>query len=142
MLDALYAAPELAQRISRLVGIAAQPTGVRGSYSFYDRPGDFLGLHRDIQTCDVTLIVCLDRSGGATPETGALRLYPNAARCPLAKIAAARPARDISMHPGQAVVLLGGVIPHEVLPADATFRRTVAVLCFRADAGLPAAAAS
>ena len=136
MLDMLYAAPDLAGRIGALVGAAAQPTGSRGSYSYYDRPGDFLGLHRDIETCDVTLIVCLERSGGAEPGTGALRLYPRAARRPLAEIGGDEPARDIAMRPGQAVVLLGGTIPHEVRPADATFRRSIAVLCFRADGAL------
>ena len=133
VLDAFYASPDLAQRIGRLVGAKTEPTGSRGSYSFYDRPGDFLGLHRDIHTCDVTLIVCLARSGGAAPETGALRLYPAALRAPLEEVGEDTPARDISMQPGQAVVLLGGAIPHRVLPADETFRRTIAVLCFRAD---------
>ena len=133
VLDAVYADRDLAHRIGRLVGTGAWPTGSRGSYSFYDHPGDFLGLHRDIQTCDVTLIVCLERSGGAAPDTGALRLYPAAARRPLEDITPTSPARDISMRPGQAVVLLGGVIPHRVLPADETFRRSIAVLCFRAE---------
>jgi hypothetical protein len=135
VLDAVYADRGLAHRIGGLVGTGASPTGSRGSYSFYDRPGDFLGLHRDILTCDVTLIVCLERSGGAAPEVGALRLYPAAARHALEEITATSPARDIQMRPGQAVVLLGGVIPHRVLPADATFRRSIAVLCFRAGGG-------
>ena len=136
VLDAIYAAPDLAERIGRLAGTAARPTGSRGSYSFYDRPGDFLGLHRDIHTCDVTLIVCLERSGG-TGRTGALRLYPGAVRSPLEEIGTGTPARDISMRPGQAVVLLGGAIPHRVLPADETFRRTIAVLCYCADGRAP-----
>jgi hypothetical protein len=133
MLDMIYAAPDLAERIGALIGAETHPTGSRGSYSYYDRPGDFLGLHRDIETCDVTLIVCLERSGGAAPDTGALRLYPLATRRPLAEIGADEPVRDIAMRPGQAVVLLGGTIPHEVRPADDTFRRSIAVLCFRTD---------
>lgn len=133
MLDAVYAAPDLAQRISGLVGLAAQPTGTRGSYSFYDRPENFLGLHPDIHTCDVTLNVCLERTAGATPEVGVVRLYPAAARAPLEDITATSPTRDIVMRPGHAVVLFGGVIPHEVSPADDTFRRSIAVLCFRAE---------
>lgn len=126
----LYADAGLSRKLSEIAGRKINPTGDEGSYSYYDHPGHFLGLHRDIRTCDVTLIICLECKHGPEPS-GALRLYPKAVRTPLEDITPDTPHHDLDMEPGDAVVLLGGVIPHEVLPAALGYRRHISVLCFQ-----------
>jgi hypothetical protein len=39
---------------------------------------------------------------------------------------------DISLDRGQTAVLLGGIVPHEVLPMAAHQHRTISVVCFTA----------
>lgn len=127
--SAIYADHGLSARLAEFAGLPVRPTGGQGTYSYYDRPGHFLGLHRDIRRCDLTLITCLHRSGAASPS-GALRLYPKALVTPLASIGPETPVRDVEMQPGQSVLLLGGCVPHEVLPAAEGFSRSISVLCF------------
>jgi hypothetical protein len=127
--NAIYADRGLSAALARLAGHPVRPTGEQGTYSYYDRPGYFLGLHRDIWRCDLALITCLQSTDGMTPS-GALRLYPKSIRAPLEAIGPDTPARDIEMHPGQSVLLLGGCVPHEVLPAGQGFSRSISVLCF------------
>ncbi len=134
ILEEIYADAGVIARLEGLTGQKLAPTGGRGSFSFYDRPGHHLGLHRDIRTCDVTLITCLARREGRAPS-GALRIYPKAMREPLEEIGPATPHRDVNMRAGQSVLLLGGCIPHEVLPAADGFSRSVAVLCFTITTG-------
>ncbi|PTX54523.1 hypothetical protein C8N43_3338 [Litoreibacter ponti] len=129
ILDQIYADRGLISKLSGLAGGRLQPTGTRGSFSYYDRPGHFLGLHRDIKTCDVTLITCLERTEGTKPS-GALRLYSKFFRAPLERVDRRGPHRDVNMKAGQSVLLLGGCIPHEVLPAAQGYRRAISVLCF------------
>lgn len=125
----IYANLGLAKKLSRLTGRHVRQTGDEGSYSFYDRPGHFLGLHRDINRCDVTLITCLEKVDGVRPS-GALRVYPTAARMGLNDVDAGHLGQEIQMAEGQSVLLLGGCIPHEVLPAEVGYRRAISVLCF------------
>ncbi len=139
---AFYHDPRLADALSRLCGRGVRPTGAVGSYSYYERRGDFLGLHRDIPGCDAALITCLRRDSGGD-SGGALRLYPHAFRDPLASIVRRRaPHVDLNLRVGQSVLLLGGWIPHEVLPAAAGHLRHISLLCFslaasREDRGQP-----
>jgi hypothetical protein len=126
---AVYADRGLSSTLARLAGHSVRPTGGQGTYSYYDRPGHFLGLHRDIRRCDLALITCLQRAAGVA-SSGALRLYPKSTRARLETIGPDTPARDIEMQPGQSILLLGGCVPHEVLPAAAGFSRSVSVLCF------------
>ena len=56
-----------------------------GSFSYYE-PGDFLALHRDIVTCDVTLLTCLRDTAAGTPDRSGLRIYPAYARLPLTQL--------------------------------------------------------
>ncbi len=125
----IYAELGLTKKLSRFTGRPVRQTGEEGSYSYYDRPGHFLGLHRDIKRCDVTLITCLEKVDGIRPS-GALRVYPAAVRAGLNDVHAGHQGRDIQMAEGQSVLLLGGCIPHEVLPAEIGYRRAISVLCF------------
>lgn len=129
-LDALYGDPEFQDLVGRTVGMLVSPSGFQGSYSYYVRPGDHLGLHRDIDACDVAVITCLCDTGGS----GALRLYPRRAAEPLSRIrATSHQGRvDIHLRPGHTIVLMGGYVPHATTPMAANQRRIISALCYRA----------
>jgi hypothetical protein len=131
--DVVYHSPELRQHVSELLGLDVVPSGGRGSYSYYDRPGDFLDLHRDIDTCDVSVITVLQDSGSGDDYTGALVVYPDYVEEPLSAVrqAAGRGGMAIRVLAGQTVVLLGGLVPHQVLPVAAAQARIISVLCLR-----------
>ncbi|GGK68860.1 hypothetical protein [Ornithinimicrobium pekingense] len=130
--DALYNAPWLSDYLSHLCGTRVRPTGTRGSYSYYVHPGDHLGLHLDIETCDVTLISVLRDDAGPDRPSGGLLVH------------AAHLGRDlhevrrlgevglglVKAAPGQSIVLLGGLLPHETLPVDPGGTRIISALCF------------
>lgn len=102
-----------------------------GSLTVYDRPGDRLGLHRDIAACDVTLVTCLWEEGER--REGALRVYPEYSMRALSSIPAdhANAGCTIPLRPGDSAVLLGGVVPHEVTPMAAGQRRVVSLVCYQ-----------
>lgn len=132
--DALYAAPWLQTFLSEVCGTGIEPTGARGSYSYYVRPGDYLGLHMDVDSCDVTLISVLRDDSPADHPAGALLAHPGYRGADLDAV-----RRDptggaslIKAVPGQSIVLLGGMVPHETIPVDAMGPRIISALCFRA----------
>jgi hypothetical protein len=47
------------------------PTGGR-TYTYYEQPGDFLALYREIVTCDLAVIACLVDTGKASAGGGLL----------------------------------------------------------------------
>src|SRR5688572_10409555 len=53
--DSLYSCQRISRLLSSLVGARLVPSGNRGSFSYYCRPGDYLDLHRYIVGCDVTV---------------------------------------------------------------------------------------
>lgn len=130
--DAFYQSPWLAGFLGELLGMPVAPTGDRGTYTYYARPGDYLALHRDVEACDVAVISCL--YDGSSEEGGSLRLYPGRIDERLSEIRRDREAGAVGLRlrPGQTLVLLGGLVPHEVLPVAAGQTRIVSVLCFQA----------
>ena len=132
--DALYRCAGMAQFVGSLTGEPMRPTGVRGTFSYYDRGGDHLALHRDIDACEVAVISCLRDTGGTSTRGGGhLCLYPTRVAEPLSAIRAS-PARGAVVCPlavGQTIVLLGGVVPHVVLPIAAGRQRVVSILCYQ-----------
>jgi hypothetical protein len=130
--DAFYHSSTLKTMLETLSQTRIEPTGARGTYSYYARTGDFLALHRDIVQCDLTLITCLfDHSKGAASNLGGvLRLYPSHNLQPLSNINPHSSSRDLRLQVGQSVALLGGIVPHEVLPTSSGQIRIVSVLCF------------
>ncbi len=130
--DAFYQSIALTSRLEKLCQTRVKPTGARGTYSYYARAGDFLALHRDIVQCDLTLITCLfDHTKGAPNSLGGvLRLYPNDNLQSLSSINPHSSSCDVRLKVGQSVALLGGIVPHEVLPTSAGQIRVVSVLCF------------
>jgi hypothetical protein len=130
--DAFYQSVTLKTTLETLTATSIKPTGARGTYSYYAREGDFLALHRDILQCDLTLITCLfDHTRSAVNSLGGvLRLYPNYNLQPLSSINPHSSSNDLRLGVGQSVALLGGIVPHEVLPTSAGQIRIVSVLCF------------
>lgn len=126
--DALYRAPHLHALLAREVGRPVRPAGERGTYSYYEKPGDHLGLHRDVSHCDLTLITCLRDPGGP----GAVCVWPERIEEPLSAIRASPEdgAVRVPLAPGQSLLVLGGVLPHALLPVAPGQERVASILCF------------
>lgn len=133
--DALYRSPELLAALSDLCGARVRPTGGRGSYSFYTRPGDHLDLHVDVERCDVTLLTVLQDSTPSDDPGGALATWSDhlGASLDTVRASGAEPTATTKIPQGSSVVLLGGLLPHAVLPLGPSGTRVVAPLCFVAE---------
>lgn len=132
--DSLYTAPWLSEYLSSLCGVAITPAGTRGSFSYYIHDGDYLGLHLDIETCDVTLITTLRDDAGPNDSSGALLLHIEHLGSNLHAVRHA-PQQGLCMVkaiPGQSVLLLGGLLPHETVPITPGGSRIISALCFTA----------
>jgi hypothetical protein len=128
-LRALYTAPALQATLAWLTGTSWLPLGDQATYSFYREEGHFLGLHRDIVQCELAVIACLHDDG----EEGALSVWPTRAADPLSVIRAdpERGRIGLALGAGEALVLLGGIVPHAVDPLGAGRTRVTAPMCFR-----------
>jgi hypothetical protein len=126
----LFNAPALLASLRRICGIGAVPTG-GGTYTYYEQPGDFLALHRDIVTCDLAVITCLADTAEASAG-GGLLVYPEHIRQPLtsARAAGMGAATPVPLGRGETVALLGGIVPHEVAPMQPGKERIVSVMCY------------
>jgi len=127
----LHGSSEMKARIEQLCGFTVTPTG-SGSFSYYEQPGDYLALHRDILQCDMAVITCLTARSGQGP-TGELTVYPGFMREPLSVVRAAGRTYGtvVALQPGHTAILLGGLVPHEVTPTCPGQERIVAINCFR-----------
>lgn len=132
--DAMYRSQALSDFLSSVCGLPIVPSGNRGSYSYYARTGDFLDLHRDVETCDLAMITALHDNSDPADLGGALVLYPDRVREPLSAIRASPydGASAVKLAVGQTIVLYGGVVPHRVLPVVEGQVRIISVLCFQA----------
>lgn len=130
--DAFYAATWLAEILSGVAGRGCIPTARRGTFNYYLRPGDHLALHRDVEGCDVAVITCLLRRAAPRADGGQLLLYPGCAHMPLtaARQAGSMPV-PVDLREGETLVMLGGAVPHRLLPLAGSQERVVSVLCFR-----------
>ena len=81
--QAFYHSAWVREFLESVTGLRLKPTGSAGTFSYYVRPGDFLGLHRDILTCDIAVISMLYQEGAASRQSGALCVYPDRHREPL-----------------------------------------------------------
>jgi hypothetical protein len=133
-LRAFYTATAVAALLRRLTGTAWRPSGAGGSYSYYRREGHFLGLHRDVEQCDLALITCVYEHGApAAGQSGALHLWPERTQERLGEIAAdPEPGRvSVRLRPGESIILLGGIVPHTLAEIEKGHVRIAAPLCFR-----------
>lgn len=131
--DALYHSEWMLHFLRQVTGTPLVPTGERGTYSYYARPGHYLALHRDIVTCDLALISCLNDGPRIVNNSGMLCLYPDRIFEPLSAIRASlnRGAVGVQLKPGQSIVIFGGIVPHMLLPVTDQQTRIVSVLCYR-----------
>jgi hypothetical protein len=131
--QACYMSPDLQDALEGIIGLPVVPTGSGGTFSYYCRPGDFLTIHRDIVTCDVAVITCVEDEGAVT-SGGKLCVYPGRVWEGLPEIRRdpARGAIPVRLAPGETAVLFGGVVPHCTLPVAAGQSRVVSLLCYRA----------
>lgn len=132
--DALYASPWLTDYLSTLCECRVVPTGTRGSYSYYVHEGDYLGLHLDIEACDITLITVLRDDAGPHDPAGGLLVHARHLGDDLHAVR--RAPREgvgvIKAQVGASIVLLGGLLPHETVPVAAGSPRVISALCFAA----------
>jgi hypothetical protein len=132
--EAFYHSPQMLDYLRELCNVAVVPLGGRGTYSFYAQTGDYLAIHRDIESCDVAVITCLYNAPQQHSQGGALCLYPSRLFEPLS-IVRSTPAEGavlVNLSPGQTIIMFGGIIPHTLLPVSAGQTRIVSVLCYRA----------
>ena len=117
--------------LHRLTALDWTPLGDQGAYSYYRRPGHYLGLHRDIVNCDLTVITCIARRGQGTG--GVLLTYPARCRESIEGLRRSpyRGARGVMLQVGESAILLGGTVPHQLTPLDGTQIRVVAPICYR-----------
>ncbi|HEX8921611.1 MAG TPA: hypothetical protein VF766_09050 [Pyrinomonadaceae bacterium] len=134
--EAFYQSPSLLKLLSELCNVTLTPLGGRGTYSFYAEPGDYLAIHRDIESCDVAVITCLYNAPRLDDYGGALCLYPTRLFEPLSAVRSTphEGALVVNLEPGQTIAMFGGIIPHTLLPTSAGQTRIVSVLCYRAEA--------
>lgn len=133
--EAFYYSPLMLAYLGERCNVPLTPLGGRGTYSFYAQGGDYLAIHRDIESCDVAVITCLYNAPQRDAYGGALCLYPSRLFEPLSSI---RKTPDegaviVSLEPGQTIIMFGGIIPHTLLPVSAGQTRIVSVLCYRAE---------
>ncbi|MCL4843231.1 MAG: hypothetical protein KJZ79_15390 [Bryobacteraceae bacterium] len=126
-----YHSAALRSALETLAGAPLRPTGGGGTFSYYVRPGDHITIHRDILTCDFTLITCLLHSAGEG-HGGHLVFWPSRRDEPLASLRAhpGPGAELLQLNTGESAALFGGLIPHAVLPVQPRQRRIVSLLCF------------
>lgn len=131
ILKAFYDSEWLITFLREATQLQLEPSGIQGTYSYYVQPGDFLALHRDIVTCELTLITTLYDDADTADQGGSLCLYPQRWQEPLSAIRATPALGAIPVHlrPGQSILLLGGIIPHLLTPVQDQ-KRIVSLLCF------------
>lgn len=134
MLAALSQSSAVAALLTHMTLLMWTPSG-GGTYSYYCRAGHHLGIHRDVEECDLAMLVCVEDAGfDATSPAGTLCVYPSRGAEPLSSIRAHpdRGARYIRTRPGEAAILLGGIVPHRVIAVGPDHMRIIAPLCFTA----------
>jgi hypothetical protein len=127
----IFSAPPILAGLARICGLTTTPTG-SGSYTYYEESGAFLSLHRDIETCDLTVITCLKETGVGLGD-GSLVVYSQHWNEPLSAAIAAgtRAGTAVRIARAESVALLGGVVPHEVTAMQPGQERIVSVMCYR-----------
>jgi len=131
--DSILQAPGFSGALAELCGITVRPSGGRGTFTYYARPGDHLAIHRDVEQCDLAVITCLHETH-PTLTAGKLAIYRGRTAEPLQAIRATPEdgCRPLPLPPGQTALLFGGIVPHQILPLAQGQLRVVSILCFEA----------
>jgi hypothetical protein len=133
-LQAFYLSSQVLALLRDQTGTDWKTSGGAGSYSYYRREGHHLGLHRDIDACELAAITCIADDAAAEPGLGgALRLYMTRHNETLAAIRSSPEdgALTVRLKPGETLLLLGGVVPHRLMPLGPDHLRIIAPLCYR-----------
>jgi len=143
MLYAFYHAAGVRRVLRAISGVLWQPSGGSGAYSYYRGQGHHLGLHRDIDECDLALITCIYDVRETNSASGGLVIYPSRQNDSLEQIERSPEpgAVELALRPRESLVLLGGLVPHRLDVLAEGHVRIVAPLCYRA-AGVPTDAAA
>ncbi|MBO4257167.1 hypothetical protein [Streptomyces griseorubiginosus] len=130
----IYQSASMRHFLEDLCRVQVCPTGQRGSFNYYTRAGDFIGLHLDVLQCDLVVVTVLQDFSDPHSAAGAFRLFPNHLGVPLREIGSEcdRAAVTLKLMPGQSLVMFGGLVPHQVLPVQAGQARVISALCYRA----------
>ncbi len=114
------------------VGLAF-PRRAVGLIRITSRLETFSAVHRDVLQCDIAVITSLTRCTMDCPA-GELVVYPDLIREPLstARAAGRSAGTSVPLDRGHTMILLGGIVPHEVAPASPGQERIVAINCYRA----------
>ena len=129
----LHGCEQMTETLTHVCGARVSATG-GGTFSYYEEEGDFLAVHRDVLQCDIAVITSLTHSR-VEGSTGELVIYPQFIREPLSTVrSVGRSAGTfIPLDRGQTIILLGGLVPHEVAPTSAGQERIVAINCYRVE---------
>jgi hypothetical protein len=127
----LHGCQQMAETLASVCGLGVSASG-SGTYSYYEQAGDFLAVHRDVLQCDIAVITSLTRCTMECPA-GELVVYPDLIREPLSTARAAGRGAGISvpLDRGHTMILLGGIVPHEVAPTSPGQERIVTINCYR-----------
>lgn len=135
LLEAFIRSPTLADILQRLTGQRWAPrtpmrSSSRYSYTYYREAGQYLGLHRDVVACELSLLTCVDDQPGAG---GDLLLYPGRIAERLSDI---RATPDVGclrlrLQPGESLVVFGKEIAHRLTPIGAGRTRIISALCYQ-----------
>jgi hypothetical protein len=131
-LQAFVESDRVIRVLARATGIIWRPAGP-ASWSFYQRTGHHLGLHRDLAICDLAVITCVmdERPDGS--DGGILRVWPTRLRATLNEIREdPSGAYDLHLASGETLLLLGGFLAHRLLPLGSGQVRVVAPACYQA----------
>jgi hypothetical protein len=128
----LHGCQQMAETLASVCGIGVSASG-SGTYSYYEQTGDFLAVHRDVEQCDIAVITSLTGCSMDCPA-GELVVYPELIREPLSAARRAGRSAGISvpLDRGHTIILLGGILPHEVVPTSAGQERIVTINCYHA----------
>jgi hypothetical protein len=129
--SALFLSPELGAFVSERVNSPIRPCGERASYSIYSEEGAHLDIHRDVPGCDLALITCL-HDNDPDADGGALDFWLDDLETPLSAIRASPETgrTRLPLHPGDSLLLHGGVVPHRIPATRAGRLRVVSLMCF------------
>lgn len=131
--DWIYQAEALHSLLSELIGVPIQASSNRASYSYYCRTGDFLGLHRDVERCDISVIIAVSDNTDQQEAGGGLIVYPDYINAPLSAIRQNQEGAGIALKlaAGETCIIAGGMVPHLVQPVIAGQYRITAPMCFQ-----------
>jgi hypothetical protein len=131
-LQAFVESDRVLRVLARATGVTWRPAGP-GSWSYYQRAGHHLGLHRDLAICDLAVITCVVDERADDCDGGILRVWPTRPRATLDEIRADQSgAYDVRLAPGETLLLLGGFLAHRLLPLSPGQVRVVAPACYQA----------